>query len=295
MVDFGKERGVGSPRTVPPSVVAVGVNDTVTQYQNGVLIQLDYFSETITGVTLDGVACTITSHVVGQSVTVNLPGSVVTGTKTVLVSGASESASRPVTYTKTHPLPCPVNGTTIPGASASDPARALIYGVALDLVPYVVAGPLPSTLQFKAPHVAWTAGNINLPLSEVVEPSGTAVDGDIAAVTLGVLKSDGSSTSATVNITIYLDVTHVLRLSNANGTALQPINYTFPTGWIISNNLALPLQDIVLVTGETTLTQSNIATGQIGDLTLGEMVTVMLTDVANNLGAICPGIEVEAA
>lgn len=278
-----------------PIIVAVGVNDTVTQYQNNVLIQIEEFTETIVSVTLNGVACPIQSQSFSSSVTVNIPGTVATGNHTVLVSGASESASRTVTYTKTHPLACPVNGTTIPGSSATDPARSLIFGVALDLAPFVVVGALPASLQFKSPHAAWTAGNINLPLTEVLEPSVTAVDGQVVNVSLGVLKSDGSSTSANVSIRIYLNVAHVLRLTAANGTQLQAINYTFPNGWIITDDSKFKLQNIVFTLGEGTVTQDNLVAGDIGDLTLGEFALIVLIDAANNLATLCPDIEVEAA
>lgn len=280
-----------------PAILAVGINDTVTQYQNSVLVQTEEFTETIVAVTLNGAACSIVSQVVGVSVTVNLPGSVATGTQTVMVSGATESATKQVTYTKTHPINCPTNGTMIPGASSTDPARSLIYGVALDLAPYVSVGALPASLQFKSPHVAWTAGNINLPLNEVLEPSGSAVDGEIANLSLSVLKSDGSTVNTTLNIRIYLTVTHVLKLTAANGNALQPITYTFPSGLIVAPDLtAIELQNIVVTVGETVITQDNVvAPKQIGDLTLGDFVIVILSDVTNNLGAICPGIEVEAA
>lgn len=207
-----------------PAILAVGINNTVTQYQNSVLVQIEEFTEAIVAVTLNGVACSIVSQVVGVSVTVNLPGSVATGTQTVMVSGATESATRQVTYTKTHPIACPANGTTIPGASDTDPARALIFGVALDLAPYVSVGSLPTSLQFKSPHTGWTAGNINLPLNEVIEPASGAVDGDLAPISLSVLKSDGSVTNSTVNVRIYLNVTHVLKL-----TAVQiSMIYTTP-------------------------------------------------------------------
>lgn len=279
-----------------PTIVAVGVNDTLTQYQNAVIIQLDYFTESIVAVTIDGIACSIVSQVIGYSVTVDLPGTVATGTKIVMVSGASENATKSVTYTKTHLIACPANGTTIPGASSTDPARALIFGVALDLAPYVSVGSLPTSLQFKSPHTGWTAGNINLPLNEVIEPASGAVDGDLAPISLSVLKSDGSVTTSTVNVRIYLNVTHVLKLTAANGNALQPITYTFPTGWIIAADITIKLQNVTVTVGETVITQDNVVSPQqIGDLTLGEFVVVMLSDVPNNLGAICPNIEVEAA
>lgn len=278
-----------------PAIISVGVNDEVTQYQNACVIQIQHYTETITTVTAGGVSCAITSQVVGQSVTVNLPGSLATGSVTFIVSGASQTASRTATMTKTHPLACPINGTTIPGISSSDPSRSLIYGVSLDLAPYASVGSLPASLQFKSPHTTWTAGNVNLPLNQVLEPSLTAVDGETVSLALSILKSDGSVTNTTLSIVVNVDDVHIIRLSAANGTQLQPISYTFPTGWIISATQTLKLQDVVLTVGEATITQENIDGGSINSLTLGEFVTVLLSDVPNNLGAICPNIEVEAA
>lgn len=277
-----------------PAIIAVGINDAVTQYQNGVVIQLSDFTETIVAVTINGVSCDIDSQTPG-SVTVNMPGNLTTGNYAVIVSGATETASRDADYTQTHSIACPAFGTTIPGISATDPDRSLIYGVALDLAPYVEPPELTTDLQFKSPHTAWTAGNINLPLSEVIEPSGTAVDGDVIPLTLAVLKSDGSTSTPAVNVRIYVDVTHILRLTSAAGTALQAVTYTFPNGWIITDDNTLKLQDVVITGGEGTISQDNIVGSDIGLLTLGEFALVLLFDVSNNLGAICPSIEVEAA
>lgn len=296
--DIGDSGGasVDSYIASAPSIVQVGVNDAVTQYQNAVVVQLQDFTETILSVTLGGLACTITAQVVGVSVTVNLPGSLATGSYTVVAAGSSELATRAVEYTQTHPIACPASGTTIPGSSSSDPARALIYGVALDLDPYVSVGALPSSLQFKEPYASWTQTSINKPISQTLEPTGTAIDGDIVNLSLSVLKSDGSIVNTTLNIRIYLNIAHVLNLTAAKGNALQPITYTFPTGWIIAADLTIKLQNVTVTMGETVVTQDNVVSPQqIGDLTLGEFVVVMLSDVPNNLGAICPNIEVEAA
>ena len=90
------------------SIGTVDTDDAVNQYQQSVTIPLTNFSEEITAVTLNSEACTIQSQVIGTSVTVDFPGNPATGTYTLSVSGATESATKSIDYTQTHPYTSPV-------------------------------------------------------------------------------------------------------------------------------------------------------------------------------------------
>lgn len=297
MAEFGRARGVGGPRetSLVSSITSVGINDMVTQGQRNVIVALAWFETTIVTVFLDATACEIQSQAYGQ-VIIAVPMTLATGQYDLTVTGTAEGeeATRSVSYTQTHPLPAPAEGTTIPGSAANDPYRALIYGVDLTRSPYVMAGDLPDGLRFRSPHTAWTAQNIVLPLTSVVEADTGVSEGLTFSIPLSVLYDDAEISNSLVSVVSRINTPHILRLSSADGTALQPIDWTFPDGWIITPDMTLKLADVVVTSGETAITQSNVPDDIINDLTLGTLAVVILIDELNNLSAICPGIEVVA-
>lgn len=105
-VGTGADPAPSGPVGSTPTITNIDTDNAVNQYQQNAVVSLSNFTETITSVTLNAVACPIQSQVVGTSVTVDIPGSLATGTYDLVVSGATETATLTgVSYTQTHARP----------------------------------------------------------------------------------------------------------------------------------------------------------------------------------------------
>lgn len=194
------------------SIGTVDTDDAVTQYQQSVTIPLTNFTETITAVTLNGTTCPIQSQVVGTSVTVDFPGNLATGTYTLSVSGATESATKSIDYTQTHPYTSPV-GSVDSNSLFSSPVL-----ITAGTYHRIVSGPSNGTLDAAGAESGSLWGN---DVADIYTPNEGFTGND--SVQIEVLFDDGTTDTINATITVETPVdTTPAAFSFADQTDVEP-------------------------------------------------------------------------
>lgn len=240
------------------SIGTVDTDDAVNQYQQSVTIPLTNFSEEITAVTLNSETCAIQSQVIATSVTVDFPGNLATGTYTLSVSGATESATKSIDYTQTHPYTSPV------GAVDSNSLFSSPVLITAGTYHRIVSGPSNGTLDAAGAESGSLWAN---DVADIYTPNEGFTGTD--SVQIEVLFDDG--TTDTINATITVespaDTTPDQFDLGANVTEAEPgatIQRTFVLAGIDAGETVS-----VTATGSATVSPS---TAQVGDT-----ITVELT------------------
>jgi len=186
------QTGYIGPFVGAPAIGTVDTDDAVNQYQQSVTIPLTNFGEEITAVTLAGETCAIQSQVIGTSVTVDFPGNLATGSYTLSVSGATESATKSIDYTQTHPYTSPV-GSVDSNSLFSSPVL-----ITAGTYHRIVNGPSNGTLDAATAEADDIWGN---DVADIYTPDEGFTGDD--AVEIEVLFDDG--TTDTINATITVE------------------------------------------------------------------------------------------
>lgn len=240
------------------SLGTVDTDDAVNQYQQSVTIPLTNFSEEITAVTLDAETCAIQSQVIGTSVTVDFPGNLATGTYTLSVSGATESATKSIDYTQTHPYTSPV-GDVDEDSLFSSPTK-----ITAGTYHRIVSGPSNGTLDAATAEAQSLWGNDN---ADIYTPDAGFTGDDL--IVIEVLFDDGTTGTidATITVGTPVDTTPDQFDLGANVTGAEPgatVQRTFVLAGIDPGETVSPS-----ATGSATVSPG---TAQVGDT-----ITVELT------------------
>jgi len=240
------------------SIGTVDTDDAVTQYQQAVTVPLTNFTESITVVTLNGVFCPIQSQVVGTSVTVDFPGSLAAGSYTLSVSGATESATKTISYAQTHQYTSPV-GLVDSNSLFSSPTL-----ITTGTYHRIVTGPTNGTLDAATAEAQSLWGN---DVADIYTPNEGFTGDD--SIQIEVLFDDGTTDTinATITVETPVDTTPDQFDLGTNVTGAEPgatVQRTFVLAGIDAGETVT-----VTATGDATVSPS---TAQVGDT-----ITVELT------------------
>lgn len=250
------------------SLGTVDTDDAVNQYQQSVTIPLTNFSEEITAVTLDAETCAIQSQVIGTSVTVDFPGSLATGSYTLSVSGATESATKSISYTQTHPYTSPV------GAVDSNSLFSSPVLITTGTYHRIVTGPTNGTLDAAGAESGSLWGN---DVADIYTPNEGFTGTD--SVQIEVLFDDGTTDTinATITVESAVDTTPDQFSLGADVTGVEP-------GAVVKRTFVLAGIDV----GETvTVTATGSATASPSTAQVGDTITVSL--LAGTFEAVVTG------
>ena len=177
-----------------PSITDIDTDNAVDQYQQAARITLSGFTESITSVTLGGVACPIVGESVGAWVDVDIPALSASGTYDLVVSGATESATLTgVAYTLTHPVAIP-NVPAVDSTSVLQPINYPDFTYLRVVTDFAVA-------TFKTGYTDWSAVPLENAITDYIEfPSGTA-DGATDSATFEAIDPDGNTVQWTITVT----------------------------------------------------------------------------------------------
>ena len=187
------QTGYGGPFVGAPAVLAVDSDNAVDQYQL-VLVDVSGFTETITSVTLGGEACDIAENdPTDDLIQVRMPGNLATGTYSLIVSGATETATiSGISYTKTHPYTSPV------GAVDSNSLFSSPVLITAGTYHRIVSGPSNGTLDVATAEAQGLWAN---DVADIYTPDAGFTGDDV--VVIEVLFDDG--TTDTINATITVE------------------------------------------------------------------------------------------
>ena len=165
------------------SIAAVSADNACSQGELIAITQSGY-TETITSVTFGATACTIVSQTVGTQVSVRTPLSLASGTYTVTVSGATETAEKAgVVYSQTHQLAAPFGAVD---------DNSIADGQQWASGSYLTGPSLPSGMAFISPYTSWAsvaaANLLDNDIADYVEsdePYGYTVAFDSGNITQG--------------------------------------------------------------------------------------------------------------
>lgn len=241
-----------------PSITNIDTDNAVNQYQQAV-VNVSDFTETITSVTLGGVACAIPeNNPTDEEITIGVPGSLTTGTYDLVISGSSETDTlEGVSYTQTHARPA-FDGLV--------DSNSILSGQSYTANTYFrfVTSFSNGTLDTAAGDAAEWAGDI----ADYYTPDEGFTGDD--TVSIQFLYSDGT-TSATVGVTVTVaspvDTTPDQFDLGANVTGAEP-GATVQRTFVVAG----------IDTGETVnVTATGSATVSPSTAQLGDTITVELT------------------
>ncbi|WP_375191809.1 hypothetical protein [Marinobacter sp.] len=217
-----------------PTITNIDTDNAVNQYQQAV-VNVSDFTETITSVTLGGVACTVPENdPTDNQITVGVPGSLITGTYDLVISGATETDTLTgVSYTQTHARPAfdgLVDSNSILNGQSYTPDTYFRFVTSFS----------NGTLDLAAGDAAEWAGDI----ADYYTPNAGFTGDDTASIEF--LYSDGT-TSAAVPVTITVPDT----LSPAIDSVTVPTAGTYIAGQALQ--FTVNWNEVVNVTGTPAL------------------------------------------
>lgn len=190
------QTGYIGPFVGAPAVVSVDSDNAVNQYQL-VLVDVSGFSESISSVTLNGVACVVAENDPSDDqIQVRIPGTLATGTYSMVVSGATETATiTGISYTQTHPYSSPV-GSVDSNSLFSSPVL-----ITAGTYHRIVSGPSNGTLDAATAEADDLWGN---DVADIYTPAAGFTGEDTVAIE--VLFDDGTKDTITATITVEAQV-----------------------------------------------------------------------------------------
>lgn len=253
------QTGYVGPFVGAPAVVAVDSDNAVNQYQL-VLVDVSGFTESISSVTLNGVACVVAENdPTDDQIQVRIPGTLATGTYSMVVSGATETATiTGINYTQIAPFTSPV-GDVDSNSGFSSPIK-----ITAGTYHWIVSGPSNGTLDSARAEAEGLWAN---DITDIYTPNEGFTGDDV--VVFGLLFDDGTTDTITATITVeaQVDTTPDQFDLGANVTGAEPgetVQRTFVLSGIDPGETAN-----VTATGNATASPS---TAQEGDT-----ITVELT------------------
>ena len=190
------QTGYIGPFVGAPAVVSVDSDNAVNQYQL-VFVDVSGFTESISSVTLNGVDCVVTENdPTDDQIQVRVPGTLATGTYTMVVSGATETATiTGVDYTQIAPFTSPV-GDVDSNSGFSSPIK-----ITPGTFHWIESGPSNGTLDSARAEAEGLWAN---DITDIYTPNVGFTGEDF--IVFGLLFDDGTTDTITATITVEAQV-----------------------------------------------------------------------------------------